>query len=519
MVRRRLIVFGSLLVSAGLMGAAVEENPLVIAARTGSLSAVYTVLRDKTFDAAVYYEALEAVPPASRHRRHIASLLGAASVTYSDAETRSKKLADCLLTQAAVGTRSGSGGSRAPVAVPATTIYTEEALQAMDPLQIYHVLKLALRNRLVDQNFVVIQALYAAKKIVIDLNRKESGETLLTLAVCYRLEAVVTWLLENGAEASIDVCSDACGDTPLMIAARFAHAPMVSQLLTAGARPELTNCKGETARELAAFSKGVRIFGKSLCEGAEQCIGLIDCVLRMRGGRRIAHVSLEEQTRARNALAACTTSLDEPDKDGKTLLHNAARLGDLPICIEVLENSPKMISMPDREGWQPLHHAARAGHYDIARLLVFYGADPLATTKHGKTAETIARETGGYAAVCGLIAAMYAGNNKRNPAEVASFFDTTLLIDALFADNSEAVAALLAESTADINSRFAGYTPLQHAAMRLNEPMVKLLLRYGADKMAKSVDNFTSAQLLKAHKDRFEAKDRARYVAMLKLVS
>ncbi|XP_050425534.1 lysine-specific demethylase 9 [Adelges cooleyi] len=68
---------------------------------------------------------------------------------------------------------------------------------------------------------------------------------------------------------------------------------------------------------------------------------------------------------------------------GETILHRAARQGCKDVvayCIERLEYVP---SIADNAGYTPLHEACSQGHYEIAKLLLQFGADVSASAQGG----------------------------------------------------------------------------------------------------------------------------------------
>lgn len=265
MVRRSFIVFCSIVVTTGLMGAAMPDPVVVLqaAVRVGNLDALVAALCSYRYRPTDCHEALNFIPPCSSSGPMIAVLLGVGSnLPYSDnVRLREKKLGEALL--------DGAG-------LIAARPLSEEDVLAMDDFARYKALKAAIVSGN-HGNFRLIAALHAAKKITIDLNYSDAGETLLMCAVCHHLKDVTKWLLESGARASINV-GDAFGDTPLIIAARLADVHIVGLLLAAGANKQIKNKRGETARDVAEFAKSIRIHGFFLETAAQQCMELIDGV-------------------------------------------------------------------------------------------------------------------------------------------------------------------------------------------------------------------------------------------------
>ena len=78
-----------------------------------------------------------------------------------------------------------------------------------------------------------------------------------------------------------------------------------------------------------------------------------------------------------------------------TALHVAARNGDLPFVIALLQSFESgsvsgtanydMLHARDTNDWQAIHEAASAGHLEVLRYLVEKGSDINAVTKKGGT--------------------------------------------------------------------------------------------------------------------------------------
>ena len=68
------------------------------------------------------------------------------------------------------------------------------------------------------------------------------------------------------------------------------------------------------------------------------------------------------------------TKLDHSDKFGDTILHFAARDGQLEVLEYILEQSTKLINRENQEGKTPLHLAQEYGHSTCAQLLRDYNA-------------------------------------------------------------------------------------------------------------------------------------------------
>jgi hypothetical protein len=83
------------------------------------------------------------------------------------------------------------------------------------------------------------------------------------------------------------------------------------------------------------------------------------------------------------------------DKDGETILHQAAALGHASILETLLnhgthgETLRKNINAKDNAGWTPLHHAAVGNRQKVTEQLLAAGADASIATTGGSTAAEI----------------------------------------------------------------------------------------------------------------------------------
>jgi len=139
------------------------------------------------------------------------------------------------------------------------------------------------------------------------------------------------------------------------------------------------------------------------------------------------------------------------------------------------------------DGTTALHWAAMKGNAEIARMLIFAGANLRATTRLGAYTPLYLAAKGGHAEV--VAALLAAGADAR---AVTSNGTTPLMIAAAAGDTRTITA--LVENGSDINARdeAKGETPLMFAAAFNRAEAVTLLLARGADHQAttKVVDLF-----------------------------
>jgi ankyrin repeat protein len=208
----------------------------------------------------------------------------------------------------------------------------------------------------------------------VDTGRSDQQTTPLHMASRAGLDAVVVWLLRNGARP--DAAS--YEGTPLHFAAKYGHAGTMALLLTAGAAPTVhAKDHGFTALHLATI------------------------------GRHKEAVA---------TLIRSKAELDAPDDDGRTALHwcalayapQAEHLYERPgaphdtvfrdpgpaVIAEMLMVAGAKVEATDNTGDTPLHHAARLRAPRAAEMLLKHGAQRSARNKAGETALDIAKKNG-----------------------------------------------------------------------------------------------------------------------------
>ncbi len=173
---------------------------------------------------------------------------------------------------------------------------------------------------------------------------------------------------------------------------------------------------------------------------------------------------------------AVTALLGWPgDVPGDPPIYLAARSGRTGIVRQLLDagvdpDAPSVV----RGGTTPLHAAAYFAHVETAEVLLDAGADPLRRNDIGFAAFDWALERGDLPTMGWLV-----GRLRRDADGPEA--DSYGLVLAVFADDPEALARLLAEGADPAASNAVRYPPLTLAA-RLDRPeMVDLLLAAGAD--------------------------------------
>jgi ankyrin repeat protein len=171
------------------------------------------------------------------------------------------------------------------------------------------------------------------------------------------------------------------------------------------------------------------------------------------------------------ALGVLVAAISAPDAP----IADAAMRGDLEAVRTLLKQGAE-VNAAQGDGMTALHWAAEQGNVDMAKILVFAGAEVDAETRLGAhTPLHVAAESGSGEVVKVLVDA---GANVKATTNTG----VTPLHFAAMSGSTVAVLAL-AEKGADVNAREAswGQTPLMFAADRGRVEALKALLGKGAD--------------------------------------
>ena len=158
-----------------------------------------------------------------------------------------------------------------------------------------------------------------------------------------------------------------------------------------------------------------------------------------------------------------------------TPLADAAMRGDLEAVRALLRQGTE-VNAAQGDGMTALHWAAEHGNANMAKMLVYAGADPDAATRIGlHTPLHVAAEAGSAEVVRALL-----DGGARAGATTST--GVTPLHFAAMSGNADAVTALV-EHHADVNARETswGQTPLMFAASKGRVDALKTLLAHGAD--------------------------------------
>ncbi|XP_072822987.1 B-cell lymphoma 3 protein isoform X1 [Vicugna pacos] len=181
-------------------------------------------------------------------------------------------------------------------------------------------------------------------------------------------------------------------------------------------------------------------------------------------------------------LSADIAMATRADEDGDTPLHIAVVQGNLPAVhrlVNLFQHGGRDLDIYNNLRQTPLHLAVITTLPSVVRLLVMAGASPMALDRHGQTAAHLACEHRSPACLRALLDSAAGGTVD---LEARNYDGLTALHVAVNTECHEAVLLLL-EHGADIDAVDikSGRSPLIHAVENNSLSMVQLLLQHGAN--------------------------------------
>ncbi|KAI4534663.1 hypothetical protein MG293_015523 [Ovis ammon polii] len=181
-------------------------------------------------------------------------------------------------------------------------------------------------------------------------------------------------------------------------------------------------------------------------------------------------------------LSADIAMATRADEDGDTPLHIAVVQGNLPAVhrlLNLFQHGGRELDIYNNLRQTPLHLAVITTLPSVVRLLVMAGASPMALDRHGQTAAHLACEHRSPACLRALLDSAAGGTMD---LEARNYDGLTALHVAVNTECQEAVLLLL-EHGADIDAVDikSGRSPLIHAVENNSLSMVQLLLQHGAN--------------------------------------
>ena len=364
--------------------------------------------------------------------------------------------------------------------------------------------------------------------------KNKSGETPLHRAFYAEVKnpKVVTYLLEKGADVNTQNSS---GETPFMIVNRTEpyNTEMIVALFAAKPDVNIQDVNGVTA-----LMHSIRLIRSSWQIPASMLnIPGIDVNLVDKDGRTALHyaviTNIDGNDQIVRVLVNKGANVNVQDKRGKTPLLQALEEGNRMKCVAELLHGKADPKLADKEGNTPLYAALSTKDLGLLDALIERGADVNAQVR-------------GFGSVISLAANNYPGIfefllkkgtvdlEQRHPNSEdrtilllavanSSASQTEMLLEAganvnvvdkngrtalhILARGSsnkekEKIAKLLLAKKPNVNVQDEdGWTPIFHAASRVNVPMVELLYANGADLKIVDKKNQTVVDVAKKTRD------------------
>jgi len=247
-------------------------------------------------------------------------------------------------------------------------------------------------------------------------------------------------------------------------------------------------------RDFEGLSRLISLYGKAIESDAHslyiQRYSFADIVNAQDSNgmtvvHRILHGDMDSVTRLIvQILLENGAKIDLMDQFGFTPLHIAAKLGYEDIVSKILEINPHVVDIQNKQGLTALHNASLSCYENIIRLLINHGANKDIRDRSGATPLHIAARYGKIASVNILIEA-----GASISRDVYGF--TPLHYAAQ--NGRKVIVRMLASHYPDsVNiPDNAGATPLHFAVKMTRYPDVKILLKAGADVLARDHEGRT----------------------------
>ena len=180
------------------------------------------------------------------------------------------------------------------------------------------------------------------------------------------------------------------------------------------------------------------------------------------------------------SLLALGTHTPERDESGRTLLHNACKLGHVAVLRLLLLSGADVRDVDLLGGWSALHYAAFYGFAQAAQLLLDHSADVNAADRYGTSALHLAARSGGDEVARVLI------ENGANVYSSVLIDAATPLHEAAFFGNADVLKRLIdCGVEVSLTDTVCGQTPLHWAAGNGHVDCVLWLVSAWADVRAK----------------------------------
>ena len=200
---------------------------------------------------------------------------------------------------------------------------------------------------------------------------KTRKQTALHLAItANQPSAALTLIRHKDAKLT---ASDSDNQEPIHLATRAGNLPILTALLSHGAKPTPANSYGWTPPLLAAAYGHSQLMATFITTGTDL------------EAHRLSAPSFKRHKKTNEAARrGYRAEIRWPHPDARAL-HLAIEFGNVEMAKLLLAAGAKVDNAPDSQRWQPLHYAAFACEPEVVELLLERGASPHATTLDGST--------------------------------------------------------------------------------------------------------------------------------------
>ena len=289
------------------------------------------------------------------------------------------------------------------------------------------------------------------------------GTTVLHYAVQIDDANLVELLIEAGADAT---ATNRYGVSPLYIAALNGSADVVRRLLNAGADPNFSLPEGEPVLLTAARSGDVATLDALLEAGAD-----IDARDGWKGQTALMWAAAENNATAIRRLLEAGADRDAVSADGEfTALKFAVRAGAIDAARALLDAGAD-VDETMQDGTSLLVLAVTNAHFEMAAVLLEYGADPTADAQGWTALHQIAWSR-----------RWNMGFNLPGPFQTGNL-DSLDLVQRLVASGADIDARQMAEPKDGNRNKLdrIGATAFLLSAKSCDLPLMRVLLEQGAD--------------------------------------
>ncbi|CAJ0958963.1 unnamed protein product [Ranitomeya imitator] len=198
--------------------------------------------------------------------------------------------------------------------------------------------------------------------------------------------SVIADLISQGA--SLNAQTDSTGETALHLAARFSRQDAIKCMLDAGADTNVQDRLGRTPLHTAIAADALGVFQTLLrCRQTDIDARMHDgCTPLILASRLPVQNMVEE-------LVACGSDIGAADNRGKSALHWAAAVNNVPAMKTLLSNGANK-DLQDKRDQTALFLAAREGSYEAVQLLLEHQADRDLSDHVGHQPRHAARDRG-----------------------------------------------------------------------------------------------------------------------------